>query len=96
MKRILLACIAALAFPAAAQDWPAKTVRIIVPFPAGGSAVVEFRAETPGKLVLVDHALFRAFHKGTVGLMMVEGEPQANAFGGQVSTGPYTPAPAGR
>ena len=64
--------------------------------PAGGSAVLEFRAETPGKLVLVDHALFRAFHKGTVGLMMVEGEPQANAFGGQVSTGPYTPAPAGR
>jgi nitrite reductase (NO-forming) len=64
--------------------------------PAGGSAVVEFRAETPGKLVLVDHALFRAFHKGTVGLMMVEGEPQANAFGGQVSTGPYTAAPAGR
>jgi nitrite reductase (NO-forming) len=64
--------------------------------PAGGSAIVEFRAETPGKLVLVDHALFRAFHKGTVGLMMVEGDPRASAFGGQVSTGPYTPAPAGR
>jgi nitrite reductase (NO-forming) len=64
--------------------------------PAGGSAIVEFMAETPGKLVLVDHALFRAFHKGTVGLMQVEGEPRAGAFGGQVSTGPYTPAPAGR
>jgi len=61
----------------------------------GGSAIVEFRAETPGKLVLVDHALFRAFHKGTVGLMEVEGEPRANAFGGQTSTGPYTPAAAG-
>jgi len=64
--------------------------------PPGGSAIVEFRAETPGKLVLVDHALFRAFHKGTVGLMMVEGEPRGGAFGGQVSTGAYTPAPAGR
>jgi nitrite reductase (NO-forming) len=64
--------------------------------PAGGSAVLEFRAETPGKLVLVDHALFRAFHKGTVGLMQVEGDPQASAFGGQTSTGPYTPAPASR
>jgi nitrite reductase (NO-forming) len=64
--------------------------------PAGGSAIVEFMAETPGKLVLVDHALFRAFHKGTVGLMQVEGEPRAGAFGGQVSTGPYTPAPASR
>ena len=60
--------------------------------PAGGSAIVEFMAETPGKLVLVDHALFRAFHKGTVGLMQVEGDPKASAFGGQVSTGPYTPA----
>ncbi|HYR12132.1 MAG TPA: copper-containing nitrite reductase [Longimicrobium sp.] len=60
--------------------------------PAGGSAIVEFLTETPGKLVLVDHALFRAFHKGTVGLMQVEGDPRAGAFGGQVSTGPYTPA----
>ncbi|HEX5872842.1 MAG TPA: copper-containing nitrite reductase [Longimicrobium sp.] len=64
--------------------------------PAGGSAVLEFRAETPGKLVLVDHALFRAFHKGTVGLMQVEGDPKAGAFGGQTSTSPYAPAPASR
>jgi nitrite reductase (NO-forming) len=64
--------------------------------PAGGSTIVEFRTETPGKLVLVDHALFRAFHKGTVGLMQVEGEPTVNAFGA-VRSGPYTPAaPAGR
>jgi nitrite reductase (NO-forming) len=60
--------------------------------PAGGSAIVEFRTETPGKLVLVDHALFRAFNKGTIGLMQVEGDPLASAFSGQVSTGPYTPA----
>jgi nitrite reductase (NO-forming) len=48
--------------------------------PPGGAAIVEFRTETPGKLVLVDHALFRAFSKGTVGLMQVEGEPRAGAF----------------
>jgi len=59
--------------------------------PPGGSAIVEFRTETPGKLVLVDHALFRAFNKGAVGLMQVEGDPRAGAFSGQVSTGPYTP-----
>ncbi|HET7231006.1 MAG TPA: copper-containing nitrite reductase [Longimicrobium sp.] len=61
--------------------------------PAGGSAIVEFRTETPGKLVLVDHALFRAFSKGAVGLMQVEG-PQSlhNAFSGRISEGPYTPA----
>jgi len=59
--------------------------------PAGGSAIVEFRTETPGKLVLVDHALFRAFSKGAVGLMQVEGEPLHGAFAGRVSEGPYTP-----
>jgi len=59
--------------------------------PPGGSAVVEFRTETPGKLVMVDHALFRAFNKGTVGLIQVEGQQQAGAFGGHVSTTPYTP-----
>jgi nitrite reductase (NO-forming) len=60
--------------------------------PSGGSAIVEFRTETPGKLILVDHALFRAFSKGTVGLMMVEGEQQGGAYAGQQHTGPYTPA----
>jgi nitrite reductase (NO-forming) len=60
--------------------------------PPGGSAMVEFRTETPGKLVLVDHALFRAFNKGTVGLIMVDGSKQGGAFEGQVSSGPYTPA----
>jgi nitrite reductase (NO-forming) len=49
--------------------------------PAGGSAIVEFRVDVPGTLILVDHALFRAFHKGTIGLMHVEGEsPQASAI----------------
>lgn len=64
--------------------------------PAGGSAIVEFLAETPGKLVLVDHALFRAFNKGTVGLMQVEGEKKVDVFA-PLRSGPYTPAPpAGR
>jgi tripartite-type tricarboxylate transporter receptor subunit TctC len=35
-----LACIAALALPAAAQDYPSRAVHIIVPFPAGGTADV--------------------------------------------------------
>jgi nitrite reductase (NO-forming) len=45
--------------------------------PAGGSAIVEYRVEVPGKLVLVDHALFRAIHKGTIGLMEVHGDEAA-------------------
>jgi tripartite-type tricarboxylate transporter receptor subunit TctC len=35
-----VACIAALALPAAAQDYPSRAVHIIVPFPAGGTADV--------------------------------------------------------
>ena len=60
--------------------------------PPGGAAIVEFRTETPGKLVLVDHALFRAFNQGTVGLMQVEGEPRGGAFAGPVTA----PGAAGR
>jgi tripartite-type tricarboxylate transporter receptor subunit TctC len=38
MRFFALALACALSFAAAAQEWPAKPVRIIVPFPAGGSA----------------------------------------------------------
>lgn len=41
MRRVLLAalagCLALSAFPAAAQDWPKKTIHIVVPFPSGGT-----------------------------------------------------------
>src|SRR5690606_5468623 len=32
--------------------------------PSGGAAIVEFKADVPGEYVIVDHAIFRAFHKG--------------------------------
>jgi nitrite reductase (NO-forming) len=41
--------------------------------PAGGSAIVEFGVEKEGELVLVDHALFRAFNKGALGILNVAG-----------------------
>jgi tripartite-type tricarboxylate transporter receptor subunit TctC len=56
---LVLAC--ALSFATHAQEWPAKPVRIIVPFPAGGSAdlmpraVAEKLAQKWGQPVLVDN-----------------------------------------
>ena len=48
--------------------------------PAGGSAIVEFGVEKPGDLVLVDHAIFRAFNKGALGLLRVTGPDNPKVF----------------
>ncbi len=41
--------------------------------PAGGAAIVEFKATVPGEYVIVDHAIFRAFNKGALGKIKVTG-----------------------
>lgn len=43
--------------------------------PPGGAAIVEFKAEVPGNIVLVDHALAR-MNKGAWAIIEVTGEPQ--------------------
>jgi nitrite reductase (NO-forming) len=47
--------------------------------PAGGSAMVEFTAEIPAKLTLVDHSLFR-IHRGAVGMLVITGQANATIF----------------
>lgn len=59
--------------------------------PAGGAAIVEFKVEVPGNLVLVDHSIFRAFNKGALGILEVEGEENEKVYGGKISEGPYNP-----
>ena len=51
--------------------------------PPGGAAMVEFKAEVPGNYVLVDHALFRAFNKGALGILNVEGPEDHEVFSGK-------------
>lgn len=51
--------------------------------PAGGAAIVEFKADVPGDYVMVDHAIFRAFHKGALGKIRVVGEDNPKVFSKQ-------------
>jgi nitrite reductase (NO-forming) len=58
--------------------------------PAGGSAIVEFKVDVPGTYAIVDHSLFRAFNKGAVGQLIVEGPPMKELYSGKQSEKPYT------
>lgn len=51
--------------------------------PAGGSVVVDFQVEVPGTLVLVDHSLSRAFNKGALGMIKVNGPETPVIYSGK-------------
>ena len=55
--------------------------------PAGGSTIVEFGVENPGDLILVDHSIFRAFNKGTLGVLKIEGDQNKKVFAAVKSLG---------
>lgn len=59
--------------------------------PAGGAAIVEFKVDVPGELVLVDHSIFRAFNKGALGILKVEGKENKKIFGGKIEEKVYQP-----
>ncbi|HSJ56629.1 MAG TPA: copper-containing nitrite reductase [Anaerolineae bacterium] len=48
--------------------------------PAGGSTVVEFTVEVPGRYILVDHSLSR-LERGLVGFLYAEGDENPDVFG---------------
>lgn len=51
--------------------------------PSGGSAIVDFKVEVPGTFILVDHSLFRAFNKGALGMLKVDGPPDLAVYSGK-------------
>jgi len=51
--------------------------------PSGGSAIVDFKVDVPGTLILVDHSLFRAFNKGALGMLKVEGPANLIVYSGK-------------
>ena len=63
--------------------------------PAGGAAIVEFRVDVPGTFILVDHSIFRAFNKGALGMLKVEGEENKTIYSGVVQEGIYHPEGGG-
>ncbi|WP_196888861.1 copper-containing nitrite reductase [Aureivirga sp. CE67] len=63
--------------------------------PAGGAAIVEFKVDVPGTFILVDHSIFRAFNKGALGMLKVEGEENKTIYSGKEEEGIYQPEGGG-
>jgi len=63
--------------------------------PAGGAAIVEFKVDVPGSFILVDHSIFRAFNKGALGMLNVEGEENEVIYSGKIKEGIYLPEGGG-
>ena len=59
--------------------------------PVGGAAIVEFKIEVPGTYILVDHSIFRAFNKGALGMLKVEGEENTKIYSGELMDNIYLP-----
>jgi len=59
--------------------------------PAGGAAIVEFKVDVPGTFIIVDHSIFRAFNKGALGMLKVEGEENKKLYSGKQIEGIYNP-----
>jgi nitrite reductase (NO-forming) len=59
--------------------------------PAGGAVIVDFKVEVPGTFILVDHAIFRAFNKGALGMLKVSGEENKQLYSGVKQEGIYHP-----
>lgn len=59
--------------------------------PAGGSAIVEFKLDSPGSFILVDHSIFRTFNKGALGILKVPGEHVPSVYTGKTVDSVYLP-----
>jgi nitrite reductase (NO-forming) len=59
--------------------------------PAGGATIVDFKVEVPGTYILVDHSLTRAFNKGAVGMVKVDGGENKVVYSGKITEEVYLP-----
>lgn len=54
--------------------------------PPGSAATVQFHTPVPGSFTMVDHAIFRAFNKGALGILKVDGPANPEVFSGTAPT----------
>ncbi len=59
--------------------------------PPGGATMVSFRTQVPGTYILVDHAIFRAFNQGALGMLKVEGPEDKLVYSGKQHDDVYRP-----
>jgi nitrite reductase (NO-forming) len=57
--------------------------------PAGGAAIVEFKVDVPGSYKLVDHSILRAFNKGALGELKVDGAENKAIYSGKQAESEY-------
>jgi nitrite reductase (NO-forming) len=63
--------------------------------PPGGATIVEFKLDVPATYVLVDHALTRAFNKGALGMLKVDGPENKAIYSGKQNDAVYQPEGSG-
>ena len=72
---------------------PNKNVQTTL-VPAGGSTMVDFKLDTEGTFILVDHSIFRAFNKGAIGMLKATGgdkDINLKVYSGKTNDSVYRP-----
>ena len=59
--------------------------------PSGGASIVEFTCQVPGTFIMVDHSISRAFNKGALGMLKVDGEAEPVLYSGKQDDRIYLP-----
>jgi nitrite reductase (NO-forming) len=69
-------------YPEAGMKWVQENVQTTL-VPSGGATIVEFKVDVPGTFILVDHSLTRAFNKGALGMLKVDGPANRVIYSGK-------------
>jgi nitrite reductase (NO-forming) len=80
-------------FPEAGLSLPNANVQTTL-VPSGGATMVEFKVDVPGTFILVDHSLTRAFNKGALGMLKVNGPEDRVIYSGKEIDAVYLGAQA--